>query len=369
MMSDPPGVSELIQATGGRLRAEVVVVAGSYARATAAELCAKVLAEHFLTFRATNADSAGLVGQQTLPRLDSASAKLVLEVELVHPADLDLLLERITPQTVLLTGVEASAATDDQLAVLYGALARAVPASGSILLNADDPTLSGLALPSGPAVVRFGLAPYADLRAQDPVSHGLDGIDFDLVLARRRVHVRLPWLGRGVLHAALAGAAVGLSAGRDLAQVGAALQASASTARILVEAGLNDSRLLDDTLNASPESGLEMLNLLSRLDGRKVAVLGDMLDLESHDEVGHRKVGNRAALVVNRLVTVGQRARWIADEARSVGLRAEAVAERDSLDGATEYLRGLLQPGDIVLLKAAAELELGRVVQALRSES
>ena len=371
MMADPLGVFELMQATGGHFRAEVVVVAGTYARATAAELSTTVLAERFLTLRASNAPSAGLGGQRTFPRLDSAMAKLVLEVELERQADLDLLLERLTPRVVLLTGFdgepEPPTSPDDRLA-LYAALAQAVPSDGMILVNADDPWLSRLSFPSGPAVMRFGLGPSSALQAAHPISRGLDGIDFDLVLSRRRVHVRLPWLGRGVLHAALAAAAVGLSFGREIAEVGAALQASASTPRILVEAGLNDTRLLDDTLNASPESGLAMLNLLKALDGRKIAVLGDMLGLEDQAEIGHRKVGNRAALVADRLVTVGERARLIADEARGSGLGQDAVVETVSSDEAVGELRGLLQAGDIVLLKAAAELELGRIVQALRAE-
>jgi UDP-N-acetylmuramoyl-tripeptide--D-alanyl-D-alanine ligase len=371
MMGDPLGIIELLQATGGRFQAEVVVVAGTYARATAAELVSTVLAGRFLTLRASNAPSAGLAGQRTLPRLDSSSAKLVLEVELEHSDDLDLLLEQITPRVLLLTGFDDEAKTptaaDTQLA-LYAALVQAIPSSGTILVNADDHRLSSLNLPNGPATMRFGLGPSAELRATNTISHGLDGIDFDLALSRRQIHVRLPWLGRGVLHAALAGAAVGLSLGRELAEVGAALQASAATSRILVEAGLNDARLLDDTFNARPASDLEILNLLTALDGRNIAVLGDMLGLEEQEEIGHRKVGNRAALVADRLVTVGERARMIADEARGTGLRPAAVLETASNEEATDQLRSLLQAGDIVLLKAAPELELGRVVQALRAE-
>jgi UDP-N-acetylmuramoyl-tripeptide--D-alanyl-D-alanine ligase len=370
MMGGPLGIVELMQATVGHFQAEVVVVAGTYARAPAAELSTTVLAERFLTLRASNAPSAGLGGQRTLPRLDSAMAKLVLEVELERQTDLDLLLERLVPRVVVLTGFdgepEPPMSPDDRLA-LYAALAQATPSAGMILVNVDDPWLSRLSLLPGAAVMRFGLGPASALQAVDPVSHGLEGIDFDLVLSRRQVHVRLPWLGRGVLHAALAAAAVGLSLGRELAEVGAALQASATSPRILVEAGLNDARLLDDTLNASPESGLEMLNLLNTLDGRKIAVLGDMLGLADQEEIAHRKVGNRAALVVDHLVTIGERARLIADEARSTGLRQDAVVQTASIGEAAGALRGLLQAGDIVLLKAAAELELGQIVQSLRT--
>jgi UDP-N-acetylmuramoyl-tripeptide--D-alanyl-D-alanine ligase len=175
-------------------------------------------------------------------------------------------------------------------------------------------------------------------------------------------------LGLNSVHSALAAAGAGLADGIELRAIGAGLQTASPEPRIVVATGLNGSRIIDDSLNASPESGLEALNLLAQLDGRKVAVLGGMLGLDRSDAADHRKLGNRAARVVDALVTVGERGRLIADEARRMGLSGAAVFEAASADEATRYLRHRLRPGDYVLVKGAPELALDTVVQAIRLE-
>ena len=114
-----------------------------------------------------------------------------------------------------------------------------------------------------------------------------------------------------------------------------------------------------------PESVIAALNLLSELEGRRVAVLGDMLELGSYEEIGHRLVGRRAADVAQVLVTVGRRARLIAEEARDAGLDPAAVIELDDSQQVLELLRDLISPGDVVLLKGSRGMRLDRLVPAL----
>jgi UDP-N-acetylmuramoyl-tripeptide--D-alanyl-D-alanine ligase len=164
-------------------------------------------------------------------------------------------------------------------------------------------------------------------------------------------------------------AAVGLAAGLEPREIGAGLQTASREPRIIAATGLNGSRVVDESSNASPESGLASLNMLAGLGGRRrIAVFGDMLGLSRQEIDGHRKVGNRAASVVNGLVTVGERARLIADEARRMGLPAGQVFEARSTDEAVEYLRHRLQPGDLVLVKGSPEMHLERIVEAIRVE-
>src|SRR5213076_1268158 len=139
------------------------------------------------------------------------------------------------------------------------------------------------------------------------------------------------------VHSALAATAIGLAEGFELREIGAGLQTASATPRIIAATGLNGSRIIDDGYSASPESTLEALNLLAELGGRKIAVLGDIPESGRLDLLGHRKVGNRAALVCEALVTVGERARWIADEARRVGLPDEAIFEAPNAREALDY--------------------------------
>jgi UDP-N-acetylmuramoyl-tripeptide--D-alanyl-D-alanine ligase len=108
---------------------------------------------------------------------------------------------------------------------------------------------------------------------------------------------------------------------------------------------------------------------LKELPGkRKIAVLGDMLELGSEEEPGHRRVGNRAALVVDLLITYGPRSRAVADEARQSGLHPEQVVEAHDLDEIAESLRHRLRPGDDVLVKGSLAMGMSRVVRAIRTE-
>ena len=104
--------------------------------------------------------------------------------------------------------------------------------------------------------------------------------------------------------------------------------------------------LIDDTYNASPASSLAALNLLAELDGRRIVVLGDMLELGEIEEEAHRVVGRRVAEVADLLISVGQRARWIADEARISGMGAGQITMLDTNAEAIELLGGLMRAGD-----------------------
>jgi UDP-N-acetylmuramoyl-tripeptide--D-alanyl-D-alanine ligase len=122
---------------------------------------------------------------------------------------------------------------------------------------------------------------------------------------------------------------------------------------------------LDDTYNASPESMLAALNLLNDLEGRKVAVLGDMLELGQYEQRGHEMVGIRAAEVVDELVTVGERARMIAQAALDEGLPVGKITLLDQAEQAIQYLQPVLQAGDIVLVKGSNMMRMDRIVSAL----
>ena len=131
----------------------------------------------------------------------------------------------------------------------------------------------------------------------------------------------------------------------------------------------NGALLLDDTYNASPESMLAALNLLDELDGRKVAVLGDMLELGPYERTGHELVGLRAAQVVSLLLTLGERAHMIAEAARRAGMKKSAVIEFDEFDPLLEWLRGNLTANDAVLIKGSHGLRMDRITSLLENRS
>jgi UDP-N-acetylmuramoyl-tripeptide--D-alanyl-D-alanine ligase len=128
--------------------------------------------------------------------------------------------------------------------------------------------------------------------------------------------------------------------------------------------------LLDDTYNASPESMLAALNLLEEIGGdRKIAVLGDMLELGPYEQQGHQMVGLRAAKVADVLVTLGPRARMYAQAARRAGIASERIFEFDEGSQVTDWLQNHLAETDVALLKGSHGLRMDRILGELEQRS
>jgi UDP-N-acetylmuramoyl-tripeptide--D-alanyl-D-alanine ligase len=176
-------------------------------------------------------------------------------------------------------------------------------------------------------------------------------------------------LGRHSVHTALRAAAVGLVEGLSWDEILHGLR-TGEQLRLLAIPGINGSTLLDDTYNSSPDSAIAALNLLDELGGRgvrgrKVAVLGDMLELGAYEVEGHRRVARRAMDVVSMLITVGELGKLIGQEAVTLGMPAECVIHADSNQKAVTFLSGLVQEGDIVLVKGSRGMAMEQIVEAL----
>jgi UDP-N-acetylmuramoyl-tripeptide--D-alanyl-D-alanine ligase len=123
--------------------------------------------------------------------------------------------------------------------------------------------------------------------------------------------------------------------------------------------------LVDDSYNASPGSVIAALDLLAGMPGRRIAVLGEMLELGEDHEAGHERVGAAAASVVDRLVVVGDGASGIARAARGTGLASDAIIETPDRFAALDALERLLTRDDVVLVKASRGIELDLLVDEL----
>jgi UDP-N-acetylmuramoyl-tripeptide--D-alanyl-D-alanine ligase len=233
------------------------------------------------------------------------------------------------------------------------------------ILNHDDSRVMSMADRTQARILTYGLAPEADIWASDVEGLGLEGLRCVIHYGDDRIHLRVPLLGRHSVHTVLRAAAVGLVEGLTWQEIAGGLQDTHNQLRLMAVRGPGGSLLLDDTYNAAPTSVIAALNLLEDLDGRKIAVLGDMLELGDYEERGHRMVGGRAAQVADQLITVGERAHWIAEEARASGMSEGSVVEFEDDEQVTGYLQGRIREGDVVLVKGSRGMELDRVVAAL----
>jgi UDP-N-acetylmuramoyl-tripeptide--D-alanyl-D-alanine ligase len=249
-----------------------------------------------------------------------------------------------------------------------GELLEALPADGAAILNEDDPIVARMDRRSAARSTRYGFADSADVRAEQVTSQGLEGMRFRLKTPAGERSVAIPALGRLSVHNALAAAAVGLAAGIDLDTIVRALAGGWAAPHRAELVRLRGATIVDDSYNASPGSVLAALDLLAGLPGRRVAVLGTMLELGEGHESGHESVGEAAGRTVELLVVVGPEAEGIVEGALEAGLDAARIHHVVDVDTALDVLRPRLRDGDAVLVKASRGIGLDRLVDALRLE-
>ena len=238
------------------------------------------------------------------------------------------------------------------------------------MLNADDPLVAAMSARTAARPLTYGFNRSADISAQGIESAGAAGMRFTVRTPLGRRVVATPVLGRHGVHNCLAATAVGVASGCDLDQIVAGLAEGWTVAHRdqLVRAG--EVAILDDSYNASPASVRAALGLLADLPAaRKVAVLGEMLELGEAADEGHRAVGTLAAGVADLLVAVGPGAAGLADAALAAGTLLDRVLRATDADEALELLRPRLRRGDLVLVKGSRGIGLDRLVDRLRAES
>ena len=356
----------------------VVAVTGSVGKTTTKELTAAVLARRFHTLK----NEGNLNNEIGLPlsllQLRERHERAVLEMGFYTLGEIKLLCELAQPHVGVITNVYPvhleRAGTLDNISAGKGELVEALPPEpdGVAVLNADEPAVMAMADRTRARVFTYGLDPEADLWASHVEGMGLSGIRFQVHYRGDTLYVRVPLLGRHSVHTALRAAAVGLTEGLTWQEILEGLQAQDGQAqlRLFAVSGPRDSIILDDTYNASPESTIAALNLLEDLDGpRRVAVLGDMLELGSFEQQGYKAVGTRARDVADVLITIGERAEMIADGARAAGMQETEITRCRDGEEALVVLKKEMNAGDVVLVKGSRGMRLDRLVNLLETQS
>jgi UDP-N-acetylmuramoyl-tripeptide--D-alanyl-D-alanine ligase len=356
----------------------VVGITGSTGKTIAKEIVADVLSRGLTTLRNQGNLNSETGLPMTLLRLEPRHEAAVLEMSMYTVGEIARLAEIAQPEVGVVLAVHPThlerAGSIQRIAQAKSELPRALPRDGLAVLNADDPRVVAMRDVTPAPVTTFGLGPGADVRADDVVGRGLEGTEFTLHApwVTRRLRSATP--GRHLVPHALAAAAVAERLGVGIDEVERALAAGSHAAhRMVVREAQSGATLVDDTYNASPVSVAAALEFLAETPvpagGRRMAILGDMLELGPDEERLHREIGARAASAADALVTVGERGRWIAEGARSAG--AAQVREADDPAEAVAVLERDLAPGpaDLVLLKASRGIGLERAVELLAEEA
>jgi UDP-N-acetylmuramoyl-tripeptide--D-alanyl-D-alanine ligase len=352
----------------------IVCVCGSNGKTTTKELVASALRQKFSTVWSEASFNNSIGVPLTLLRIDKSHQAAVLEAGTNHPGELAPLVEMIRPGLGVLTNIgrEHLEFFGDLAGVAReeGQLAELLAPDSMLFVNGDSEWTDEIVRRTRAKIVRVGLGDKNDWRAEK-VRLDKNGATFRLVTAKKDFcgEYRVQLLGRHQVTNALFAAAVSeeLGLGRAEIQRGLADCKPAKMRMQFWEAG--GIRVLDDAYNANADSVIAALETLRDLplQGRRVAVLGDMAEQGAYSETAHREVGRRAAeLEIGQLFAVGKMAPVTAKAARDAGL--SRVIEFENVEAAVKAIKSFLKSGDVVLLKASRSSRLERIAETLKAE-
>ncbi len=317
---------------------------------------------------------------------------LVLEVGTDRPGDIQEITRWLSPDVVIVTKlskvpvhVEAFG-SPEYLFEEKGNLVKALKSGGILILNADDDDVVAYRniskdLPAQPGkVVLFGNSTGSDVSA---LNHKIiyneegvpTGVSFEVLVAG---HEDLPLkvelegtLGEQHSYHILAALSLIKVLGENLTiAVKSFKNESASLGRMKLIEGVNDSIIIDDTYNSSPVAVEEALKTLKSIklstkEARKIAILGDMLELGLYTAEAHKKVGKDVSKIVQILATVGIRSRYTAESALNEEMDEANIFQFDDSLEVGKFMGDLIKKGDIILIKGSQGVRMERVVESL----
>ena len=350
---------------------KVIGITGSVGKTSTKELTASVLSQRYVTLKNPGNLNNEIGLPLTLLQLNENHQVAVLEMGFYVPGDIAQLCNIALPQIGIVTNIGTvhaeRAGSIEAIAAGKSELVQVLPPApeGVAILNYDDERVLAMAHQTRASVFTYGLDPQADLWADEIESMGLEGIRCRMHYRGEDFYLTAPLIGRHSVYTLLRSAAAALCLGFNWAAIFDAFKNSQLQLRITTVQTASGALLLDDTYNASPDSTLAALNLLADLDGRKVAVLGDMLELGQYEEDGHQRIGIRAAEVADELVFVGQRTKTSLNAALEAGFPANKAHWFATPSEATQYLRNILKDGDIALIKGSNAMRMDQIVSSL----
>ena len=352
----------------------VIAVGGSNGKTTTKELLASVLRQKLATLWSEASFNNDIGVPMTLLRLDKTHQAAVLEVGTNHPGELAPLVKMIAPKLGIITSIgrEHLEFFGDVAGVAKeeGMLAELLPADGILFVNGDCEWSEKIAKRTKAKVVRIGLGEKNDWRAKK-VRLDKSGVTFQVEHAKKEFcgECRINLLGKHQVTNALLAMAVGAELGLTRDEICDGLAACQPQKMRMQFWEVNGVRVLEDCYNANADSMRAALETLCGLplQGRRVAILGDMAELGVQTEAAHIEIGKFAAeLKIGQLFTVGKNSAATAKAARDAGL--PRVIEFTDVEAAMKVMKNFLKPGDVVLLKASRSSRLERIAETLKAE-
>ena len=350
----------------------MIGVTGSVGKTTTKEFCYAVLLAFGNTLKTEGNQNNDIGVPNTLFRLTADTEYAVVEMGMDHAGEIERLTRCARPSAAIITLIGVShlenLGTRENILKAKMEICAGLPDGAPLVLNADDDLLPTAKVPPRLHAVWFGIdAPEADVRALD-ITTVAGGTRFTLADAEHgRFAVSIPTVGRHTVYDALAAYTAATRLGLDAAKCAAALSRYQTTGMRQNIVEKNGITVIEDCYNASPDSMRAALSVLKALPNtRKIALLGDMLELGDASEDGHRHTGEWAADAgVDQLIAYGPRSTAMADAAKAHGV---VTVHCKNAEEVLQYLRQFVRPGDAVLAKASHAMGLEQLLQDFYKE-
>ena len=362
-----------LRALAGSIRSEwpipAIAITGSVGKTTTKEATAAALGARYRVLRTLASFNNEIGVPLTFLRQEPGHEVAVIELGFYVPGEIADLSKLVRQRIGIVTTIPDIpvhfARTPNIDAIVDGKaeLIEALPEDGVAILNGDDPRVRAMAPRTRARVMLFGEGADCEIRATNLRDGGLSGTAFTVHAAGQTAEAHLPLPGRHLVSAALAalGAAVVLEVPLDEAVIG--LESLERPAHRMSVRRKGDLTVIDDSYNSSPAAVHAALAVLRDVRGRRVAVLGDMLELGTGEAAEHSLIGVKASDQVAMIAFFGERMKIAhAQAAKKLKTNARHFTEIEPL---VAWLKAELHSGDVVLVKGSRGMKLERVVEAL----
>lgn len=355
-----------------RFQVPIIAVTGSNGKTSTKDMIAAILSTQLRVLRTEENYNNEIGLSQTLLRMDSSHEAVVVEMGMRGKGEIAELATMARPTVGVVTNVGEThlerLGSIENIAAAKAELIKALPDSGVAVLNADDGRVCAMRALTAARSVSFGRQNDADVQAKN-ITQDLLGVAFDCVDGDETFPFFVPVPGMHTVYNALAAITVGRLLGLKMKDIAAGLAQYQPGKMRLNLCQYGRIKVIDDTYNASPLSMAAAIEVLSELGReRKVAVVGDMLELGSAAQAAHEQVGRHLASIgAEVVITVGEMAGFAAEAARQQGV-AVVISCRNHEQAIGELKKHLL-PGDMVLLKGSRGMQMEKLLAVFATPS
>ena len=352
---------------------KVVGITGSIGKTTTKEFAANLLSQSYKVLKSEGNYNNHIGLPLSVLKLQKKDEVAVLEMGMSSAGEIARLTQIAPPDIAVITNIHPVHLeffnNIEEIAQAKREILDGLKTNGTAVLNGDDPAVRKIAKDWKGAKLCFGLSGGCDIRATNIQRTGYQGIAFDLIYGDKKGKAAIPFLYRSFLSNFLAALAIAYALSTPFESVLAQTQ----TLKPFPMRGeiiylSDDIILIDDSYNSNPAALESVLRDLSELDAsRKVAILGDMLELGETQTFYHHQAGkNVVQLAWDMLITVGPLSHHMVEGALEAGMDKAHIASFENADEAADQAMTLLEPGDLVLVKGSRGIKMDKIVESLK---